>query len=77
MNRKFMIVPSKRGKLPSHCSSMMRRVKKVKELTQLFSSLEECTISLHRFVVAVWKLIKLLIKIIWWLLFLISILSAL
>jgi hypothetical protein len=78
MNEKFKIIPSKKRKMSSHYSSMMRKVKKVNELSLLFYSLEKCTINLYGFIRAMWKLAKLVIKIIWWLLFiLLSILSAL
>jgi len=70
-------IPSKRGILSPHCSSMMRKVRKVNELSLLFLSLEKCTISLHRFLSAMWNLAKLLWKIIWRIIVLLSILSAL
>jgi len=76
MNKKFNIIPSKRGKVPSHLSSMMEIVKKVNELSILFSTLENCTINFHKFIVALWKLTKLLIIIILWVLFLISMFSS-
>lgn len=50
MKRKIL---SERGKIITpHCSSLMSVTKKIKELSLFFSSLEECTKNLTRFVYA-------------------------
>jgi hypothetical protein len=75
--KKFKIVPSKGGKVPSHCSSMVRLTEKIDRLSNLFVSLEKCTINLHRFLNAVWNLGKFLWVKAWRIIVLLSILSAL
>lgn len=77
MKENFKIVPSKRGETPSHCSSMMRKIQKVNELSSLFVSLEKCTKNLKKFLVAVWDLIRVLFIIVLGIIYILSVLSAL
>lgn len=60
------IIPSKRG-FPkiSHCSSKMKKATdKIDEISSVFSSLENCITRFHRVLIALWKLIIFIIKII-------------
>lgn len=75
--KNYKIVPSKRGQDSSHCSSMMKKTEKVTEISQFLSSLENCTINLQRFVDALSKLTKSLLKFFWWIYILLNSLSAL